>query len=665
MTPSWSVRTREAWSCIPLRQKLALSVWLAVVPITMLATLVGSQHAHDVVMNRMRQQLIWNAEQASAYLDFWELNHLHDIHLLSSIDDVQSLHPPRAGAAIKEMVSLYPHYGYTIARNDGQLIIQDGSLRLPISPVHMPSLMHKPTSAFAKAAQGVESSSLLFPPLVRTPCVVSAVPVYELRHRSQATDQHAVVGVLGTCLPLDKLGSITGIDNLIRATSGSRSGLPLIDFERSKRYGYALMVVFGQNSFIVLGDKHDDNNQLRRYDPRLRSAPEWSSLTNLAMSGKAPTAFSQIRIGSVKYYVGIDRRKPGRTLMMVIDQGSAFAAVNQFITWIWIGNLVALSASSIAVYRICGDLAKPIDQAGEALSRISRGEFGAPLPTSQSDVGRLFDYVNRASEQLQAYLKEAQQHAITDVQLKEARRIQADFLLPELPSSPQVTLAALFQPAYAIGADWYDAITINGLTILVVADVCDKGIPSALYMSVFRSLLRLTLLTEFQKSSNVASTLSQSVTTVNEYMATTHGSTGMFATVFLAAVDPSSARLIHVVAGHEPPLLQIEGSLIQLPVGGPAVGLFSGAQFIATSCPFPEGALILAFSDGLPDARDPYGLSFGDQKVKSVLQEKSSTAWTPDDLIDRLHRAVTNHINGAEPFDDLTLLVAKRPASSD
>ena len=95
-------------------------------------------------------------------------------------------------------------------------------------------------------------------------------------------------------------------------------------------------------------------------------------------------------------------------------------------------------------------------------------------------MGRLFNYVNQASIQLQAYLADAKAHAITDNQLEEARRIQADFLIRDLPSTPVVELAAMFQPAYQIGADWYDALERDGVVFVVVADDCDKGIPSAL-----------------------------------------------------------------------------------------------------------------------------------------------------------------------------------------
>ena len=662
MIHSLAVRVLAAWSNRPLHQKLSLSVWLAVVPITLVTSLVAMQHARDMVVARLRQQLVWDAEQANAYLNYWELHHLHSLRLLSINDDVQSLTPSALRPMVRQMVHLFPDYGYAIAGIDGALLAQDGAVRLPAIPSIMSGLMRDPTSAFARAARGIGSSSILMPPIVSSPCVASAVPVYERGSVLPSPVKTSVVGIASACLPLEKIGYVTGIDDLMRSASNSRGAVPMIDFDKSKPYGYALLVVFNRNSFVSLGDR--DNSKLveKRYSIQGRESPDWTPIVNLAFSSQAPKSFNRIRIKNIKYYVGVDRQTPGRTAIMVVDQRSAFAVIHSFITSIWIGNFVALSVSSVAVYRISRGLAKPIDQAGESLSRISRGEFGPPLPTDKSDVGRLFAYVNNASEQLQSYLRDSKEHAVIDAQLQEARRIQSDFLIQQLPSSSQVDLSALFQPAYQIGADWYDSIAVDGITFLVVADVCDKGIPSALYMSVFRSLLRSSLQKVWDQFGDPAETLLRSITTVNEYMAETHGSTGMFATVFIAAIDPSSDRLIHVVAGHEAPLVQCGDAIESLPLGGPAVGLFTDAAYVVSSCVFAEGALMLAFSDGLPDARDPEGSRFGMQRVMSVVSEHNSGDWGAEELVTRLHGAVSDYMNGAEPFDDLTLFVAKRPS---
>jgi serine phosphatase RsbU (regulator of sigma subunit) len=45
--------------------------------------------------------------------------------------------------------------------------------------------------------------------------------------------------------------------------------------------------------------------------------------------------------------------------------------------------------------------------------------------------------------------------------------------------------------------------------------------------------------------------------------------------------------------------------------------------------------------------------------LQTIVQEQLSSNWSAQALIDRLYDAVTTYVNGAEQFDDLTLLAVK------
>ena len=139
-------------------------------------------------------------------------------------------------------------------------------------------------------------------------------------------------------------------------------------------------------------------------------------------------------------------------------------------------------------------------------------------------------------------------------------------------------------------------------------------------------------------------------------MAQNHGETGMFATVFIAAYIPDENRLIHLVAGHELPLILRGHALERLPVGGPAIGLFSGSAFQAHSTPFHPGDLLFAYSDGLPDTRNGRGESFGHARLEAVLLGLEASERGAAQVVERFRREVQRFREGAEPFDDLTLL---------
>ncbi|MFZ9621658.1 MAG: PP2C family protein-serine/threonine phosphatase [Prochlorococcaceae cyanobacterium] len=656
MNLDWTSLQQRLWTERPLRQKLALGVWLSLVPIMLVASLSALQNARSVVRDRLRQQLIWDAEQASAWLTLWDQQHQRMLNVMAEFPAIANLQAGDAAEALGRLDELFPNTSYAITRRDGSTVNVIGGLLQPLEDGQAQPLMHDANSTTAKALKGIRSSAPLRPPYASAPCVASSVPVY-----GRADTSKSVVGAITSCLAMELLGEKTGINMLIKAASDNGTALPVLDLDAGKPNGYALLVVLKQGSTIVLGQ--EDNNEREEellLNPEANQRSAWAPLIKLAQSSTAQTSYNEIQIKSTNYFVGVDRTHPGRSVLMVLDSRSAFSTVDDLFKLIWIGNLVALAVSSVAIYRICSALSKPIDRAGAALSRISRGEFGDPLPSDNSDVGRLFNYVNQASLQLEAYLEDAKQHAITDAQLEEARRIQADFLIKDLPNNQSVELAALFEPAYLIGADWYDAIALDGVTFVVVADVCDKGVPSALYMSVFRSLLRLSLSKEWALSEHTASeTLCRAISTVNQYMADTHGSTGMFATAFVGAYDPGDGYLHYVVAGHEAPLVLKDKQQEELTIGGPAVGIFASARFEAHCCPFDPESILLAYSDGLPDARNPAGQPFGHAQIRSILAEQPSQTWSAQALIDRFEEAVRSHMQNADQFDDLTLLSLK------
>lgn len=653
----WKTLQQQLWIERPLRQKLAMGVWLSVVPI-MLATSLGAlQKSRGMVRNHLQQQLVWDANQASAWLTMWDQLHQRNLTMIAGLPAITNARSDDDARAFTDLISWFPNTSYAITLPDGSTTILTGPLLEPLQQGESKALIRNDgSSTTAQALKGFRSSAPLSEPYATAPCLATSVPMY-----TKGNQKKSIAGALTSCIAMELLGEKTGINMFLKAASEHGGSLPVLDLDAGKTSGYALMVVFDQGSTIVLGQTdHNEQEDARLLDPIQDLTSAWAPLIKLANSSKARTNFTTIVIKGNEYFVGINRSHPGRSVLIVLDSKSAYRSVNELFNLIWLGNIAALVVSSFAVYRICSALSRPIDRAGAALSQISRGEFGDPLPIDNSDVGRLFKYVNQASEQLQAYLADAKQHAINDAQLEEARRIQADFLIKNLPTQHGVELAALFQPAFLIGADWYDAIQADGITFVVVADVCDKGVPSALYMSVFRSLLRLSLIKEWnQNDQDPCDAICRAISTVNRYMAETHGSTGMFATAFVGYYDPVEQLLHYVVAGHEAPLVLQGHQQQQLSVGGPAVGIFANATFQAARCDLRPGGLLLAFSDGLPDARDPDGASFGHPRIRAVLDEQSSQEWAAQALIDRFQQSVQAHMQSAEQFDDLTLLCLK------
>jgi serine phosphatase RsbU (regulator of sigma subunit) len=255
--------------------------------------------------------------------------------------------------------------------------------------------------------------------------------------------------------------------------------------------------------------------------------------------------------------------------------------------------------------------------------------------------------------------------AIADQQMQTAKQIQQYFLAEGPGESDGFELAYYLQPAYQVGADWYDLLCVDQKQFLVVADVCDKGVGSALFMSVFRSLLRYSLISEFSggvtegEQASVGDRLAHVTAIVNRYMAENHGASSMFATVFLAAYEPEKHFLHYVCAGHETPFVRRSSGVETLQVTGSAIGIFSAARFSSGSTQLSPGDVLVAYTDGLPDARSAEGKALGAAAVMALLEEPDAEARSAQDWLDRLTELAFAHIDNEEQFDDLTLLVLK------
>jgi serine phosphatase RsbU (regulator of sigma subunit) len=258
----------------------------------------------------------------------------------------------------------------------------------------------------------------------------------------------------------------------------------------------------------------------------------------------------------------------------------------------------------------------------------------------------------RDKEQL--YLKSLER------ELEIGREIQAGFLPTELPKAPGWEIAASLKSAKEVAGDFYDAFYLASehKICLVIADVCDKGVGAALFMTLFRSLLRFTIgVTDTFGEHSSTARLKYAVTLTNSYIATTHGDTGMFATIFFGLLDPATATLTYINAGHESPLvIDTERKCRALKRTGPAVGVFPDIEFVVREVQLQPGDLFFAFTDGVPDALNSAGNSFGRERLISLLHADTSAGT----LLTDLNAILDRYTAGTEQFDDITLLSVHR-----
>ncbi len=262
-------------------------------------------------------------------------------------------------------------------------------------------------------------------------------------------------------------------------------------------------------------------------------------------------------------------------------------------------------------------------------------------------------------------------------EMEVARNIQRDFLPESLPVAMGVQLDAALNPAREVSGDFYDAFLLPpaGTVVMVVGDVCDKGVGAALFMALFRSLIRAsadpigggaiqmiggrrTLVRQALEAAAPADLLTRVAGFTNDYIARLHGRTNMFATIFLGALDPRDGRLDYVNGGHEPALIvSPNGTIRELRPTGPALGLMPDMMFGCGEAKLEKGDSLIAFTDGLVEARSPAGEAFGGERLRDTLRASNSSAAA---LVKGVLDALRDFSGQAEPHDDVTLLAAMR-----
>jgi len=344
------------------------------------------------------------------------------------------------------------------------------------------------------------------------------------------------------------------------------------------------------------------------------------------------------------------------------------------------------------------DLRHDLIRAGESLSKDNQtpefysgkaqrnDELGEVIGAFRQMYQQISDAINERKKAEEAQLESFQQveaySQVLNNELEKGRSMQINFLPNKLLQLPGWETAAFFKPARQVAGDFYDIFQLPGGSIgFVVADVCDKGVGAALFMALFRSLIRVfsgqtaldglpltcseTLLDEPARFADGSSldpthiTALKAVKLTNDYIALNHGDLAMFATLFFGILDPDSGLLSYINGGHEPLFIVGPGGGVKehLSFTGPAVGIETEIDFKIQQTHMESGDILLGYTDGVTEAVTSDGAFFTMERLISILETPAATA---TELLDRIASSLQEHVGGADQFDDITLLAIRR-----
>lgn len=236
-------------------------------------------------------------------------------------------------------------------------------------------------------------------------------------------------------------------------------------------------------------------------------------------------------------------------------------------------------------------------------------------------------------------------------ELQVAREVQTGLLPRATPQLPGWEFAALWRPAREVAGDYYDFIPMGAHLGLIAADVTDKGMPAALFMALARSTVRAAVVSPNNAADAIANA---------NRLICADSPNSMFVTLVYVEVAADSNEVVCVNAGHNPLLIYRPAQdLFQLiKRTGLPLGVLEGTAYGQCAETIQRGDLLLLYTDGVTEAVNSVGEEFGMPRLEAVLRRRAASS--AEIIVASIRAALEAFTGGAAPFDDVTLVLAKR-----
>jgi len=311
--------------------------------------------------------------------------------------------------------------------------------------------------------------------------------------------------------------------------------------------------------------------------------------------------------------------------------------------------VIGISASVVLSRQFAISIVDPIKDIEKAMTRVENGDLTASvLVRSNDELGAMTENFNKMIDVLR-------ERSRIQKSLNMAMEVQQNLLPKSLPRIRGIDMAGACSYCDETGGDYFD-IYVSDLSSpdrfsVVVGDVSDHGVPSALVMTTARALLRMR--------SSMSGSVAQVVSDVNRQLSRDVEDSGQFMTLFYGELDRASLQLRWVNAGHDPAILfdTHTGQFQELKGKGIALGIFDDAGYVQSERGVLPGQALIIGTDGIWEMHNPEGEMFGKDRLKDIIRSYAESSAA---------EIVHNIMNGLEQFryplekeDDVTLVVIK------
>ena len=361
-----------------------------------------------------------------------------------------------------------------------------------------------------------------------------------------------------------------------------------------------------------------------------------------AMNDAADSTTSQVLMHGRPLLVG--SATEGRTTVYVSEYVSNALATSRWHLFWRSAQLAALGLTAAAVTGVVlvRIVTRPIQRLVSTVRQIADGDKGVRAAAfGTAELQFLADEVNVMSVRL------ADDESVRRRTLDKARRIQEN-LLPTGSAPPGWRLASIFQPADAVGGDFYDyAVTPAGRLVVCIADVTGHGVPAALGAAMLKVLFDAAV----RGSDDPAAIL---ISINRGFCAISLAE--QFASMAVATIDPQEQRLWWAGAGHEPAYRLRPGKKPwPLDATGSWIGMNATDAWETIEVDLRTGDRLVFLTDGWAESHGARGEMLGRDRLRDWLVETADA--TPDDAAATLVNRLRVWCGSAAQADDTTLLI--------
>ncbi len=267
------------------------------------------------------------------------------------------------------------------------------------------------------------------------------------------------------------------------------------------------------------------------------------------------------------------------------------------------------------------------------------------------DLQRKNKELTRAYEELKAAQAQIIEKERLERELQVAFEIQTSILPQTLPELTGYDFGAMMVPARAVGGDFYDIISLSSNKVgIVVGDVADKGVPSAIFMAQTHALL-------YAMASRNA-TPSRVLKRVNQLLLKI-GESSLFVTILYGVLDKRTNTFAYARAGHELPIIVTSDGQVDLAPyeQGQLMGILDKPILDEQTITVPPGGMVLLYTDGVTDARHANGDSFGLERLMGELEHLDNGS--AQELCDKLWQTLCTFQDKTAQEDDVTMVTVR------